>query len=285
VEVIAVLKNHEDFMKKNSNQAPAYHGLFATHPRNDTRLQEAVRNSTGNGDALRAEVDPDEFRLATTGLIVGPTLQNMTGNQGRNRYYQTLLSYTMVLPDAWIFEETTTTMTAKSPEPAATDGAEAGEVTKDGQGVLKVEVQRLQQNLEPRIFIRDVLKIPNLQQAEPLRQFGLDGYTGINPATKERLAVVYYGRRAFVFTGTASNEALHGAMLDSVKSFRPIARNEGIFADPLETNWIQAQNGMTYEALGKQSRLPQFPVDTLRLMNGDYPGGEPTPGEWIKIAN
>src|SRR5690606_37865048 len=41
VQVIEVLKNHEDFMKKTSNRGPAYHGLFATHPRNDTRLQQA----------------------------------------------------------------------------------------------------------------------------------------------------------------------------------------------------------------------------------------------------
>lgn len=162
-------------------------------------------------------------------------------------------------------------MTTKAPEGA--------------DGLLKVEVQRLQQNKEPRVFIREDLKIPDLQQAETLRQFGLDGYTGINPATKERVAVIYYGRRAFVFTGTASEQGSQNAILDSIKSFRPIARNEGIFADPLEITWIQAQAGMTYEALGKQSRLPQFPADTLRLMNGDYPGGQPTPGEWIKIAN
>jgi predicted Zn-dependent protease len=270
VEVITVLKNQEDFMKKNSNEGPAYHGLFATHPRNDTRLQQAVAQSSNVANSPAQPVDPAEFRAATTGLLVGPSLQNMTGTQGRNRYYQTLLGYTMVLPDTWTFEETTTTMTAKAP--AGTDG------------MLKVEAQRLQQNIEPRLFIRDALKIPDLQQAEPLRQFGLDGYTGLRPATQERIGVVYYGRRAFVFTATTANEALRSALLESIQSFRPIARNEGIFADPMEISWIQADGRSTYADLAKQGRLTEAPEDMLRLMNGDYPNGEPQAGDWIKVV-
>lgn len=271
VEVITVLKNQEDFMKKTSNKAPAYHGLFASHPRNDTRLQQAVKQSANVEVAQQAAVDPAAFREATTGLLVGPSLQNMTGAEARNRYYQTLLGYTLVLPDAWTLEETTTTMTAKAPEGAA--------------GTLKVEAQRLQQNVEPRLFIRDVLKIPDLQQAETLRQFGLDGYTGLHPSTQERIAVVYYNRRAFVLTGNADNDALKTALLTSIKSFRPIARNEGVFADPMKVVWIQADGRTRYADLAKQTRLTEAPEDMLRLMNGDYPTGEPQAGEWIKVVN
>ena len=271
VEVITVLKNQEDFMKKTSNKAPAYHGLFASHPRNDTRLQQAVKQSTAVQGTQAAVVDAAAFREATTGLLVGPSLQNMTGAEARNRYYQTLLGYTMVLPDAWTLEETTTTMTAKAPE-----GAE---------GLLKVEAQRLQQNVEPRLFIRDVLKIPDLQQAETLRQFGLDGYTGLHPTTEERIAVVYYNRRAFVITGNSNNEALKTALLASIKSFRPIARNEGVFADPMKITWIQADGRTRYADLAKQTRLTDAPEDMLRLMNGHYPTGEPQAGQWIKVVN
>jgi len=271
VEVITVLKNQEDFMKKTSNKAPAYHGLFASHPRNDTRLQQAVKQSTAVQGTQAAVVDAAAFREATTGLLVGPSLQNMTGAEARNRYYQTLLGYTMVLPDAWTLEETTTTMTAKAPE-----GAE---------GLLKVEAQRLQQNVEPRLFIRDVLKIPDLQQAETLRQFGLDGYTGLHPTTEERIAVVYYNHRAFVITGNSNNEALKTALLASIKSFRPIARNEGVFADPMKITWIQADGRTRYADLAKQTRLTDAPEDMLRLMNGHYPTGEPQAGQWIKVVN
>ncbi len=269
VEVIGVLKNHEDFMKKTQNRAPAYHGLFATHPRNDTRLKEAV-GRVGTLNPTVASMDPTEFRVETTGLVVGATLQNMTGADARNRYYQMLLNYTLVLPEEWTRAETPTTMTATAPENKAS---------------LKVEAVRMQDTKEPRLFVRENLNIPDLQRAEQLSQFGLPGITGIRPDTGERIAVLYYGPRAFVLTGTTTDAELDGPMLESIKSFRPIARNEGVFADPVTIEWIQADGNITYAQLARQSRIPQFPEENLRLMNGDYPTGEPQAGEWIKIAD
>jgi predicted Zn-dependent protease len=269
VEVIGVLKNHEDFMKRTSTRGPAYHGLFATHPRNDTRLKEAVAKAGAQAGTV-ANVDQSEFRARTSGLIVGPSLQNMTGADARNRYYQRLLNYTIVLPDEWTREETTTTLKAAAP---------------DAKGMLTVEAMRLQDNKEPRLFVREDLKIPDLQRSEQLSQFGLPGYTGIRPDTGERIAVLYYGPRAFVLTGKGSDEDADNALLASIKSFRPIARNEGVFANPITVEWIQADGNTTYASLARQSRIPQYPEETLRLMNGDYPSGEPRAGEWIKIAN
>jgi predicted Zn-dependent protease len=270
VEVIEVLKNHEDFMKKTSNRGIAYHGLFATHPRNDTRLQQAVEKAATVGETTLAEVDPVEFRTETTGMIIGPSLQNLTGAEGRNRYYQQLLNYTMVFPAEWNFEETTTTVTARAPEQVAE---------------IKVEAQRLQANKEPRLFIREDLKIPDLQQSEALNQFGLPGYTGIRPDTGERIAVLYYGPRAYVLTAKTADENLNGPILETIRSFRPIARGEQVYANPLQVQWVLVNGPVTYAQLARQSRIPQYPEDTLRLMNGAYPSGEPKVGDWIKISN
>jgi predicted Zn-dependent protease len=269
VEVITVLKNQEDFTKRTSSRAPAYHGLYATHPRNDTRLKEAV-GQAGTATTLDSTVDPTEFRLETTGLIVGATLQNMTGAEARNRYYQQLLNYTIVLPSEWTREETPTTLTATAPE---------------NQASLKVEAVRRNDNKEPRLFIRENLNIPDLQRSEQLSQFGLPGFTGIRPDTGERIAVLYYGQRAFILTGSGDDDSFDNAMLESIRSFRPIQRNEGVYANPVTIEWIQADGRMTYASLARQSRIAQFPEETLRLMNGDYPSGEPQAGEWIKIAN
>src|SRR5688572_8518647 len=96
VEVIGVLKNHEDFTKKTSRRAAAYHGLFASHPRSDTRLQEAVSKAGEvEGEPNPAPLDPAIFRASTTGLALGPSLQSVAGSEARNRYYQNLLNYTM----------------------------------------------------------------------------------------------------------------------------------------------------------------------------------------------
>jgi hypothetical protein len=270
VEVITALKNQEDFNRKNAKKAPAYHGLFATHPSNDTRLHDAIAQSNTLKTRTPVAVNPQDFRIATTGLLVGPSVQNLAGNQGRNRYYQPLLNYTLVLPEAWLQQATTTTLTATAP---------AG-----SHGTLKVEAQRLQQSLTPPQFIHDVLKIADLAQGEALQQYGLEGYTGINAATGERIAVLYHEGRAYSISASGPTDAVNAALLDSIKSLRPTTAKEAAYADPLHISWIQADGRSTYTDLARQSRLPEFPEAMLRLMNGDYPAGQPKAGQWIKLV-
>jgi len=271
VEVIEVLKNHEDFMKRTSNRtAVAYHGLFASHPRNDTRLQEVVGKAGSLSDGQEVEEDPAVFREQMTGLIIGPSPQNASGGQQRNRYYQNLFNYTLIFPEGWSKEETTTTVTGTS---------------IDEESSIRVEAQLLQNSKEPRLFIRENLGVDNLQQSEPLSQFGLSGFTGINPETGERLAVVYYGQRAFIMTARAGEGYTDEQLMESIRSFRPIQRNERLFANPVQVAYIQADGRIKYADLARQSRLTENQEDMLRLLNGDYPFGEPEAGEWIKIAN
>lgn len=270
LEVIGVLKNHEDFMKRTANRGPAYHGLFATHPRNDTRLQEAVSKVGTLDQSKLVAVAAADFRNNTEGLVVGPSAQNLAGVEARNRYYQSLLNYTMVFPQDWSWSETTTTLNAFAPEQKAT---------------LQVEVQRLQQNKEPRLYLRENLGIPELQQSEELSQFGLRGWMGLHPDNASRIAVIYHDGRAFIFTASTGDEAQNSSIIESIKSFRPIARNEGVFANPLQVVWIQSDGRETYADLARKTRIPDYAEETLRLMNGDYPVGEPKAGEWVKITN
>ncbi len=271
VQVIEVLKNHEDFTKRTSNRtAVSYHGLFASHPRNDTRLQEVVGKAGELSELQESEEDPVVFREQITGLIVGPSPQNAAGGDQRNRYYQSLFNYTLLLPEGWSKQETTTTMTSAS---------------IDGNSMIKVEAQRLQQSKEPRLFIRENLGIENLQQSEALSQFGLSGFTGINPENSERVAVLYYGPRAFILTAKAGEGISDEVLMESVRSFRPIARNEALFANPVQISYIQADGKITYADLARQTRLTEHQEDMLRLLNGDYPFGEPDAGQWVKIVN
>jgi len=271
VQVIEVLKNHEDFTKRTSNRtAVSYHGLFASHPRNDTRLQEVVGKAGELSEQQVSEEDPVVFREQMTGLIVGPSPQNAAGGDQRNRYYQSLFNYTLLLPEGWSKQETTTTMTSAS---------------VDGTSMIKVEAQRLQQSKEPRLFIRENLGIEDLQQSEPLSQFGLSGFTGINPVNSERVAVLYYGPRAFILTAKAGAGISDEVLMESVRSFRPIARNEALFANPIHISYIQADGKITYADLARQTRLTEHQEDMLRLLNGDYPFGEPVAGQWVKVVN
>lgn len=272
ISVVTVLKNQEDFNTKVANQQPSYHGLFATHPRNDTRLQQAIA-SVGALPASQATlVDDQRFRDHMDGLVVGQS-QGTTGTAARNRFYQSLLAYTMVFPDGWRVSETPTTVVAQSP----TDSTS-----------LRVEVQRMQESIEPRLFIRDKLAIHNLQKSEALEQFRLQGYTGVvtDEGREQRLAVIYMGPRVFIFTGEidVNNAESDRLLLASIRTFRAIQRNERFSGNASRLRYVQVGEGFTFAELARISPVGNYPEETLRLINGYYPRGTPKPGDWIKIV-
>lgn len=274
IKVVTVLKNQEDFNTKVANQQPSYHGLFATHPRNDTRLQEAIASVGALPESQATLLDDSRFRAEMDGLVVGES-QATTGTEARNRYYQTLLGYTMVFPDGWTLNETPTTVSGSSAE---------------GTASLRVEVQRMQENKEPRLYIRDNLGIANLQKSEPLEQFRLQGYTGTaeKDGRLQRIAVIYMGPRVFTFTGEITDatqaEALDAQLLTAIRSFRAIQTNERFAGNESRLRYVQVGDGFSWAALARISPVGNYPEETLRLLNGYYPTGNPATGSWIKIV-
>ena len=274
IDVVTVLKNQEDFNRRISNGGGSYHGLFATHPRNDTRLQEAIAAVGELEESEVTEIDDEAFRENMDGLIIGVS-QASQSTETRNRYYQSLLGYTLVFPEEWEVVETTTTVTAS--EPAA--------------GSLKIEATRLQDNVEPRVFIRDNLGISNLQKSEPLTQYRLLGHTGVavSPETgnPERVAVIYFGPRVYTFRGdiqdASSVDEIDEQLLTSIRTFRAIQRGEAVTGTELKIKFVQASEFFDFEVVARSSRIANYPEETLRLLNGYYPTGKPGEGDWVKL--
>ncbi len=274
IEVITVLKNQEDFNKKIANNSGGYHGLFATHPRNDTRLQQAIAAVGNITDNQITETDDTAFRENVDGLIVGRSHQSQS-NETRNRYYQNLLGYTLVFPDEWEISETTTTVTA----------------SKASVGSVKIEVQRIQDNIEPRIFIKDKMGIENLQKSEALAQYRLIGHTGISKSVQsgnqERVAVIYFGPRVFIIRGEILDpgriDEIDAELLASVRTFRAIQQGEAFSGNEAKIKFVQASEFFDFSVVARSSRIANYPEETLRLLNGYYPSGNPEVGEWIKL--
>lgn len=274
IDVVTVLKNQEDFNRRISNNTQSYHGLFATHPRNDTRLQQAIASVANLSDTDITRTDNTQFRESVDGLIIGASQRSQT-QDNRNRYYQTLLGYTLVFPDDWSVVETTTTVTA----------------TNEGVGVMRIEAQRLQENIEPRVFIRDSLGITNLQKSEALEQYRLIGHTGIAPSQAtgrmERVAVIYLGARAFIFRGDIQNSSatdeVDASLLAAIRTFRAIQRDETLEGGEQKIKFVQASEFFDFAVVGQQSKIANYPEETLRLINGYYPIGTPKAGDWIKL--
>ncbi len=274
INVVTVLKNQEDFSRQINNGAGGYHGLFASHPRNDTRLQEAISSVAALGDGSITETDNSEFREHIDGLILGASNASQTA-ETRNRYYQNLLRYTVVFPPDWQISETTTTVTAVRP----------------GEGDMRIETQRLQENISPQEFIRDSLGITNLQKSESLEQYRLIGHTGLvqsSSGNMERVAVIYYGPRAFVFRGQISDsnavDEIDQLLLESIRTFRAIQQGETVTGTEARLKYVQASEFFDFSIVAKESRIANYPEETLRLLNGYYPSGKPKAGEWVKLV-
>ena len=52
---------------------------------------------------------------------------------------------------------------------------------------------------------------------------------------------------------------------------------------PQELVYIQVQPGDSWATLARQSKLKDA-ENQLRLLNGQYPRGEPHAGDWVKIV-
>jgi len=294
ITIISQLKAHERYTKKRSaeagKKAQTYHGLFASHPRNDKRLREMLKTSASDDDKtnnkITANVDSGRFRVATHGLAWGNN--SSLKKKVPNRFYHDKLRFQFDYPEGWAFKE----------QGLVIDGENEN---KSAQLSVNIKARTLD---SPRNFIKKSLGISFIKKSEDLLINGLKAHTGIipaNPATtkngakEQRLIVIYYGRKAYIFRGTVrtgrlsdkpdakASQSYDRDFLGIASSFKPRSIRELQNQKPQAIYSVKAKVGATYARLAQHLGLGRYGVDHLRLINGDYPRGEPVTGQWIKI--
>ena len=289
IAIISQLKAHERFTKKRSvdagKKAQTYHGLFASHPRNDKRLREMLKLSASEDgqidNKIATNVDRGSFRVATNGLVWGNNSSQKEKNP--NRFYHDKLRFQFDYPEGWAFKDQGLVIKGQNVKQSTT---------------LNVDIKARTLN-SPRDFIKKNLGIAFIKKSEELLIHGLKAHTGIMPAIKgageQRLIVIYYGRRAYIFRGEVSNASLSDkpdtkskqsydrSFLAIASSFKPRSLRELQNQTPQAIYYVKAKAGATYARLAQHLGLERYGVDQLRLINGDYPRGEPITGQWIKI--
>ncbi len=316
IEVIGVLKDQERFARRQARESgkktATYHGVFSTHPRNDTRLQEVVAKAGELSAEQSGEDNVTEFRRQTDGMLFGINYQPKTAKMAENNTYShSKLGFKIDFPKGWSAENQRNQILAKAP---------------DEHAHLSIQVGMLRTPMAPDAYIKDVLKIPTLTQSEPFAQFGLIGHTGIEPATETgkfptRIAVLYQNRRVYILKGVVQAQAdasenetktvNEGAapaevindqapekesttktesqtddqrFMASIRTFRPSRSALRSTTKNKTLHYVKANERTTFALLAKHVDLGKHSEDQLRLLNGYYPRGEPKPGEWIKIV-
>ncbi|KAA1189010.1 M48 family metalloprotease [Pseudohalioglobus sediminis] len=270
LQVIGVLKDQEQFQrvkaKATGKPAGTYHGLYATHPRNDKRLQEVIRKAgeLELDEYQESPEQPGEFRRHLQGLVWGKSVQ---GQREENRYYHNKLAFTFEHPDGWTVASGSQSIVASAP---------------DGSASLTVTLRRRDRNAPPEQVLNDSAR-GSLAEAAPLDQAGLKGYTAIasSGGTSKRLAVIDYNY-TYLFEGQGQGPAADATLLQIIQSFRPLHPRERQAGTPRYVDYVQVPRGATFATIAASIRIP-YAEEQLRLLNGMYPRGEPRTGDWIKV--
>lgn len=280
IDVLSTLKDQESYEFKlarlEDRKPHVYHGLFADHPDNDTRLKHVI----GTADKLKTDGHTYTGREAYLNLINGLSYgqdarQGIVVGRG---LYHGPLGFAMLFPRYWHIDTKSNTTQA---------------FPKSRLALIQINYFTADPRLSPRDFMVRKLGFTGMRKEQDLVINRLPAHTGqayVNTPFGQRwsrVTLVYYGGRAYLITGmtkdTQGLDRYDDDFLETAQSFRPMSPAERRAARQLRIRLIKADTGTTYKSLAANSPLENLPEQQLRLINEDYPNGKIKPGEIIKI--
>ena len=271
LSVIGVLKDQERYQKAVAKAAGrrsgTYHGLYASHPRNDLRLQTVIKTAnTLDLDAMSENPElPGRFRRETDGMVIGASAEAQSDPL---RYYHNKLDFTFEHPEGWTVSATTREIIARAP---------------DTDAMLTIKIAKIDPNATPEVALPS-LALGDVNEQEIFESQGLQGATGLATAggNQKRLGVVDH-RFRYLFEGEARDfNAVDSAFKTIITSFRPLFPKEKKRGESHVLNYVQVPRGATFDSVSSGIRVPDA-ENQLRLINGYYPSGEPRTGDWLKV--
>jgi predicted Zn-dependent protease len=246
--------------------------VFSSHPRNDQRLQEVVqaaeKQKVGNAERGKGR---DEFLRHVNGMVYGNS--ESQGVLRGNHFYHKQLDMHIAFPEGWRIENLPDRLLASG---------------KDQNDILQITARDRNLRQPPEDFLIGEYK--NLEEGLSLKTDAGPGYAGVTKLNTAwgsqpvRVAAVYHGKRIVQFAGAKKDDLPGDEFFDTVNSFRPLRAHEKELAKSRLIKVVRSKRGDTFAKLAKISGLTNYAEAQLRLLNGMYPDGEPTPGQMIKIV-
>lgn len=277
IDVVWSLKDQQMFNKKVARKRVSYHGVFATHPRNDLRLHEAVAYARGLARDEMAEPVADFWEMMD-GLAFGDEAAGGLVRDGS--FYHTGLRIVVKFPEGWSLSANRSQARARAP------GGNA-------EGWVTVANHEYVRRTSPQKYVTKVLGRDDLLGGEELEIGGHPAFIGeLDTADSnvqlQLIAVLYRGQNVFLFRGECGEKGDPARFREEFRSvvegLRGMTVEDVKTANTRRIKVIVAEPGMTYAKLAQDSALREHPVETLRLLNADWPNGEPRPGDYIKVV-
>lgn len=255
-----------------------YHGVFATHPDNDTRLKQAVDVSGKLQAGDSRYIGRNQYLEHINGMVFGPddTLGVLRGRD----YYQGDPGFALRFPRGWTLDNSAFRVVATAPGDAA---------------VLQAMTLSVGSLNDARAFLHSQLPATSIKNEQPLSTHGEAGLTAVAQVQTNigprlaRISIVVVGGRACLLVGfTRAADTMNiydGAFLAAARSLRPLSAGERSLAAPVKRiQVIRADDNTSFQALARQSALLQRPEQQLELLNGRYPDQGPAPGDLVKTV-
>ena len=269
--VLGVLKDQSTLLGQVKGVSASYHGIFATHPRSDKRLQEVIRRAgeLPPGEAYRGR---EKYRKMISGTVFGP---NYTGNKrpDQERFTHKTLGITFVYPKGWA---------------QATKGKNI--ILKNAEKTIQLKIS-IEKTVDKKLSSQQILeaKYPDdLKDVSKIDEKATKDLGTVARRPQQRVAVIQVGRNTFYFQGIAKNNKLSdeqdNTMLEIINSFRRATRQDLSPDSVKRIYYKRLEPGETFATLAKDQQLGKYTESYLRVMNGYYPKGEAEPGTYIKMV-
>ena len=281
VDVITVLKNQERFAadqaQAEGRPAPAQGDWLSSHPSNDQRLQiitQLASQYKNQGDYS------DEGRARYLKIIQGMAFGDSASqglSRGRN-FYHTPLDVALTAPQGWRIQNAQDSLSLVN---AAGDAALVVRLVPGQAGKTHAEV--LRSALKPTQGRTESVTINGLQATR---------FTGTRQNAQGQAqpldATVVSGPKDTVYLLQSSAkdapalQRARASLREAEESFRAMTAQDRLAAKPWVIRTVAYPKG-GFAELAKTSPIAN-PEQQLRLINGYYSGGEPKPGQRVKVV-
>jgi len=277
LDVIRVLKNQASFAeaeaKKQGKEPRAYHGVFASHPDNDTRLQNVV--GAANQYAVpNAQVKRDVYLDRINGMAFGDSAKQ--GVRHGQSFYHVEMGFAVKFPQGWQINN-------------RPDRVQS--IAEGGKAIIEMTAADLNRRLSPAQFMKQRLGVQRLKAGQALKAHGLDGYTGIvdtESGSLARISVLYLDDKAYIFMGGTKDKKLFSqfdaGFLSTAKSFHRLSKDEMALAKGQKLVVKTVSRSDSYKRWSKDSPITNSPLLQLRLLNAHYPLGQLRSGSKAKLV-
>ncbi|MFM9916679.1 MAG: M48 family metalloprotease [Rhizobacter sp.] len=280
IDVIQVLKNQERFAddtaRAEGRNPPPHTNWLASHPSNDKRLEDITRIAESYQGKYSDE-SRSRYLLVINGLTFGDSReQGLT--RGQNFYHEAL-GIALTAPVGWKIQNGKDAITL---------------VNGDGTAGLVVKLVPAKAGGSHEEIVRKLLK-PASGRFEPLALNGLPAthFVGnrssdsAQPQPFEVTIVTGPGDQNYMLGYAAKDgQAMQRArrqIREAEGTFRALTAADRAAARPWVVRTVPYPRG-GFPVLARQSPLASAPEQQLRLINGVYAGGEPKPGQLVKVV-